>query len=78
MLLRHGISESLLTWFYCSFAFLFCRLRFEAVSQTSPITLHLFLRNIFAVCDINVMEGALFCDSICSSEMFYNEQVCVA
>ncbi|XP_009947172.1 PREDICTED: uncharacterized protein CFAP54, partial [Leptosomus discolor] len=51
------------------------RLHFEAVSQTSPITLHLFLRNIFAVCDINVMEGALFCDSICSREILYKEQV---
>ncbi|XP_077034849.1 cilia- and flagella-associated protein 54 [Agelaius phoeniceus] len=51
------------------------RLHFEAVSQTSPITLHLFLRNIFAVSDINVMEGALFCDSICSNEIFYKEQV---
>ncbi|XP_010290005.1 PREDICTED: uncharacterized protein CFAP54, partial [Phaethon lepturus] len=51
------------------------RLRFEAVSQSSPITLHLFLRNIFAVCDINVMEGALFCDSICSNEILYKEQV---
>ncbi|CAN8211290.1 unnamed protein product [Coccothraustes coccothraustes] len=51
------------------------RLHFEAVSQTSPITLHLFLRNIFAVSDINVMEGALFCDSICSNELFYKEQV---
>ncbi|KAL2309589.1 hypothetical protein Nmel_005802, partial [Mimus melanotis] len=51
------------------------RLHFEAISQTSPITLHLFLRNIFAVSDINVMEGALFCDSICSNEIFYKEQV---
>ncbi|KAM7056788.1 cilia- and flagella-associated protein 54 [Acridotheres tristis] len=51
------------------------RLRFEAISQTSPIILHLFLRNIFAVSDINVMEGALFCDSICSNEIFYKEQV---
>ncbi|XP_074395684.1 cilia- and flagella-associated protein 54 isoform X4 [Zonotrichia albicollis] len=51
------------------------RLHFEAVSQTSPIALHLFLRNIFAVSDINVMEGALFCDSICSNEIFYKEQV---
>ncbi|XP_035756904.1 cilia- and flagella-associated protein 54 isoform X4 [Egretta garzetta] len=51
------------------------RLHFEAVSQTSPITLHLFLRNIFAVCDINVMEGALFCDSLCSNEILYKEQV---
>ncbi|XP_054672090.1 cilia- and flagella-associated protein 54 isoform X2 [Grus americana] len=51
------------------------RLCFEAVSQTSPITLHLFLRNIFAICDINVTEGALFCDSICSNEILYKEQV---
>ncbi|KAM6425269.1 LOW QUALITY PROTEIN: cilia- and flagella-associated protein 54 [Rhynochetos jubatus] len=51
------------------------RLRLEAVSQSSPITLHLFLRNIFAVCDINVMERALFCDSICSNEILYKQQV---
>ncbi|KAM6136893.1 LOW QUALITY PROTEIN: cilia- and flagella-associated protein 54 [Pterocles gutturalis] len=51
------------------------RLRFEAVSQTSPTTLYLFLRNIFAVCDMNIMEGALFCDSICSNEILYKEQV---
>ncbi|XP_066039514.1 cilia- and flagella-associated protein 54 [Chamaea fasciata] len=51
------------------------RLRFEAVSQISPITLHLFLRNIFAVSDINVVEGALFCDSTCSNERFYKDQV---
>ncbi|XP_048796849.1 cilia- and flagella-associated protein 54 isoform X5 [Lagopus muta] len=51
------------------------RLRFEAVSQTSPIALYLFLRNIFAVCDINVMEGALFCDSIYCNEILYKEQV---
>uniref|UniRef100_A0A8C0UUS3 Cilia and flagella associated protein 54 n=1 Tax=Cyanistes caeruleus TaxID=156563 RepID=A0A8C0UUS3_CYACU len=51
------------------------RLCFKAVSQASPITLHLFLRNIFAVSDISVMEGALFCDSICSNQIFYKEQV---
>uniref|UniRef100_A0A8C4XJ31 Cilia and flagella associated protein 54 n=1 Tax=Falco tinnunculus TaxID=100819 RepID=A0A8C4XJ31_FALTI len=51
------------------------RLRFEALSRTSPITLHLFLRNIFAVCDINVMEGALFCDSVCSNKILYKDQV---
>ncbi|XP_040518077.1 cilia- and flagella-associated protein 54 isoform X2 [Gallus gallus] len=51
------------------------RLRFEAVSQTSPITLYLFLRNIFAICDINITEGALFCDSICCDEILYKEQV---
>lgn len=72
------MSESSLSCFYHSFAFLFCRLRFEAVSQTSPITLYLFLRNIFAICDINITEGALFCDSICCDEILYKEQVCVA
>ncbi|XP_025979014.2 cilia- and flagella-associated protein 54 [Dromaius novaehollandiae] len=51
------------------------RLCFEAVSQTSPIALQLFLRNIFAISDINIMEGALFCDSICTNEMLYEEQV---
>ncbi|XP_040412645.1 cilia- and flagella-associated protein 54 isoform X4 [Cygnus olor] len=50
------------------------RLRLETVSQTSPITLYLFLRNIFAICDINVMEGGLFCDSVCSDEILYKEQ----
>ncbi|KAK2534975.1 hypothetical protein Q9233_003887 [Columba guinea] len=51
------------------------RLCFEAVSQTSAITLRLFLRSLFAVCDINVMERGLFCDSIFSSEILYKEQV---
>uniref|UniRef100_A0A8B9E231 Cilia and flagella associated protein 54 n=1 Tax=Anser cygnoides TaxID=8845 RepID=A0A8B9E231_ANSCY len=50
------------------------RLRLETVSQTSPITLYLFLRNIFAICDINVMKGGLFCDSVCSNEILYKEQ----
>ncbi|XP_030335899.1 cilia- and flagella-associated protein 54 isoform X2 [Strigops habroptila] len=51
------------------------RLRFEAVSQNSLITLKLFLRSIFVYCDISVMERALFCDSICSHEILYKEQV---
>ncbi|EMP26910.1 hypothetical protein UY3_15987 [Chelonia mydas] len=51
------------------------RLCFDAVSQTSPILLHLFLRSIFIINEINVKEGALFCDSICSKEILYNGQV---
>ncbi|XP_072204292.1 cilia- and flagella-associated protein 54 [Excalfactoria chinensis] len=51
------------------------RLRFEAICQTSPITLYLFLRNIFVICDINIMERALYCDSICCNEILYKEQV---
>uniref|UniRef100_A0A8C2SZF3 Cilia and flagella associated protein 54 n=1 Tax=Coturnix japonica TaxID=93934 RepID=A0A8C2SZF3_COTJA len=51
------------------------RLRFEVICQTSPITLYLFLRNIFVICDINIMEGTLFCDSICCNEILYKEQV---
>ncbi|XP_057281110.1 cilia- and flagella-associated protein 54 isoform X1 [Pezoporus wallicus] len=51
------------------------RLRFEALSQNSLITLKLFLRSILVVCDISVMERALFCDSICSHEILYKEQV---
>ncbi|XP_010214825.1 PREDICTED: putative uncharacterized protein C12orf63, partial [Tinamus guttatus] len=51
------------------------RLCFEALSQTSPIALQLFLRNIFAISDINIMEGALFCDSICTNEILYEKQV---
>ncbi|XP_025909263.1 cilia- and flagella-associated protein 54 [Nothoprocta perdicaria] len=51
------------------------RLCFEALSQTSPIALQLFLRNIFAITDINIMERALFCDSICTNEILYEKQV---
>ncbi|XP_039375459.1 cilia- and flagella-associated protein 54 isoform X7 [Mauremys reevesii] len=51
------------------------RLCLDAVSQTSPILLHLFLRSIFIINEINVKEGALFCDSICSKELLYNGQV---
>nr|XP_048691469.1 cilia- and flagella-associated protein 54 isoform X3 [Caretta caretta] len=51
------------------------RLCLDAVSQTSPILLHLFLRSIFIINEINVKEGALFCDSICSKEILYNGQV---
>ncbi|XP_071892420.1 cilia- and flagella-associated protein 54 isoform X2 [Anas platyrhynchos] len=50
------------------------RLHLETVSHTSPITLYLFLRNIFTICDINVMEGGLFCDSVCSNEILYKDQ----
>ncbi|KAM8820072.1 cilia- and flagella-associated protein 54 [Eudromia elegans] len=51
------------------------RLCFEALSQISPIALQLFLRNIFAISDINITEGALFCDSICTNEILYEKQV---
>ncbi|XP_075789877.1 cilia- and flagella-associated protein 54 isoform X3 [Pelodiscus sinensis] len=51
------------------------RLCLDAISQTSPVLLHLFLRSIFIINEINVKEGALFCDSICSNEILYNGQV---
>ncbi|XP_074840080.1 cilia- and flagella-associated protein 54 [Carettochelys insculpta] len=51
------------------------RLCVDVVSQTSPILLHLFLRNIFIINEINVKEGSLFCDSICFNEILYNGQV---
>ncbi|XP_019370589.1 PREDICTED: cilia- and flagella-associated protein 54 isoform X2 [Gavialis gangeticus] len=51
------------------------RLSLDDVSQASPFFLHLFLRNIFILNDIHVKEAALFCDSIHSNDILYNEQV---
>ncbi|KAJ6656335.1 hypothetical protein lerEdw1_003838 [Lerista edwardsae] len=51
------------------------RLILEAVSQTSPNLLYLFIRSIFIINDINVQDGALFCDSVCFNELRYNRQI---
>ncbi|XP_053319636.1 cilia- and flagella-associated protein 54 [Spea bombifrons] len=41
------------------------RLCLDAVSNSSPILLQLFLRSIFIFSDIDIKEGALFCDAVC-------------
>ncbi|XP_013907008.1 PREDICTED: cilia- and flagella-associated protein 54-like isoform X2 [Thamnophis sirtalis] len=51
------------------------RLNLEALPQTSPNLLYMFLRSIFIISDINVNEGGLFCDSICFNELKYKRQV---
>ncbi|XP_075456664.1 cilia- and flagella-associated protein 54 isoform X2 [Ascaphus truei] len=52
------------------------RLCFDAMSKASPILLHLFLGSIFISSDINIKEGALFCDSICDNGVLYKSQIC--
>nr|XP_060633260.1 cilia- and flagella-associated protein 54 [Anolis sagrei ordinatus] len=51
------------------------RLNAEALSQTSPNLLYLFIRSIFIINDISVKDGTLFCDSLCLNELKYNRQV---
>ncbi|XP_075712881.1 cilia- and flagella-associated protein 54 isoform X2 [Rhinoderma darwinii] len=52
------------------------RLCHEAVSNSSPILLQLFLGSIFILNDINIKEGALFCDSLCDGELSRKGQIC--
>ncbi|XP_040264159.1 cilia- and flagella-associated protein 54 [Bufo bufo] len=52
------------------------RLCHEAVSNSSPILLQLFLGSIFMLNDINVKEGSLFCDSVCDGELSRKRQIC--
>ncbi|XP_066490590.1 cilia- and flagella-associated protein 54 [Tiliqua scincoides] len=47
----------------------------EAVSQASPNLLYLFIRSIFIIGDISVLDGALICDSVCFNELKYNRQI---
>ncbi|XP_061438715.1 cilia- and flagella-associated protein 54 [Rhineura floridana] len=47
----------------------------EALSRASPNLLYLFIRSIFIISDISVIEGALFCDSVCFNELRYSRQV---
>ncbi|XP_053575221.1 cilia- and flagella-associated protein 54 [Bombina bombina] len=48
----------------------------EVISMCSPILLQLFLRSIFIISDINIKEGALFCDSICNNDVLQKFQSC--
>ncbi|KAM3924792.1 cilia- and flagella-associated protein 54 [Leptodactylus fuscus] len=52
------------------------RLCHEAVSNSSPILLQLFLGSIFMYSDINIKEGSLFCDSLCFGELSRDGQIC--
>ncbi|XP_029453389.1 cilia- and flagella-associated protein 54 [Rhinatrema bivittatum] len=51
------------------------RLCVDALLQASPILLQLFLVSIFSACDINVKEGALFCDSVSANGIPYKLQI---
>ncbi|XP_073507676.1 cilia- and flagella-associated protein 54 isoform X3 [Phyllobates terribilis] len=48
----------------------------EAVSNSSPILLQLFMGSIFMFSDINIKEGALFSDSVCDGELSRKGQIC--
>uniref|UniRef100_A0A8C5N1B0 Cilia and flagella associated protein 54 n=1 Tax=Leptobrachium leishanense TaxID=445787 RepID=A0A8C5N1B0_9ANUR len=52
------------------------RLCHDAISKSSPILLQLFLRSIFIYSDINIKEGALFCDSVCDNGVLRKGQMC--
>uniref|UniRef100_A0A670IXX3 Cilia and flagella associated protein 54 n=1 Tax=Podarcis muralis TaxID=64176 RepID=A0A670IXX3_PODMU len=47
----------------------------EALSRASPNLLYLFIRSIFIINDITVVEGNLFCDSVCFNDLRYSRQV---
>ncbi|XP_073413034.1 cilia- and flagella-associated protein 54 isoform X2 [Dendrobates tinctorius] len=64
---RRGIRDEYITQM---------RLCPEAVSNSSPILLQLFLGSIFMLSDINIKEGALFCDSVCDGELSRKGQIC--
>ncbi|KAG8578276.1 hypothetical protein GDO81_010441 [Engystomops pustulosus] len=52
------------------------RLFHEAVSNSSPILLQLFLGSIFIFSDISIKEGTLFWDSLCDGELSRKGQIC--
>ncbi|KAM8971997.1 cilia- and flagella-associated protein 54 [Pelodytes ibericus] len=52
------------------------RLCHDAISKSSPILLQLFLRSVFISSDINIKEGALFCDLVCDSGVLWKWQMC--
>lgn len=47
----------------------------DTISKSSPILLQLFLGSIFTVSEINIKEGALFCDSLCDGGVLLKGQV---
>nr|DBA31011.1 TPA: hypothetical protein GDO54_006926 [Pyxicephalus adspersus] len=48
----------------------------DAISKSSTILLQLFLGSIFTVSEINIKEGALFCDSLCDGGVLRKGQLC--
>ncbi|XP_068129765.1 cilia- and flagella-associated protein 54 [Hyperolius riggenbachi] len=52
------------------------RLCNNAISKASPILLQLFLGSIFTWSDINMKEGALFCDSVSEGGILQKKQIC--
>ncbi|KAM4035751.1 cilia- and flagella-associated protein 54 isoform 2-T2 [Anomaloglossus baeobatrachus] len=64
---RRGVTDKYITQM---------RLCQEAVSNSSPILLQLFLGSIFIFSDINIKEGALFYDSVCDGELSRKGQIC--
>ncbi|XP_075062080.1 cilia- and flagella-associated protein 54 [Mixophyes fleayi] len=52
------------------------RLCHDAISNSSPILLQLFLGSIFTLSDINIKEKALFCDSVCDAGALRKGQIC--
>ncbi|XP_072255112.1 cilia- and flagella-associated protein 54 [Pyxicephalus adspersus] len=52
------------------------RLCNDAISKSSTILLQLFLGSIFTVSEINIKEGALFCDSLCDGGVLRKGQLC--
>ena len=45
------------------------------MSLTSPVLLRMFLSSIFVHVDINVKDGALFCDTLCDKGPLIRGQV---
>ncbi|KAM9311613.1 cilia- and flagella-associated protein 54 [Gastrophryne carolinensis] len=54
-----------------------CQMRLcrEAISNASPILLQLFLGSIFIWSDLNIKEGALFCDSLSDGGVLHKGQI---
>ncbi|KAM4676016.1 cilia- and flagella-associated protein 54 [Discoglossus pictus] len=48
----------------------------DVITKSSPILLQLFLGSIFIWSDINIKEGALFCDAVCDNGVLLKWQVC--
>ena len=52
------------------------RLNMERLERCSPLLLQWFLSSVFIETDINVQQGALFCDSLSEKGLHIWAQVC--
>ena len=52
------------------------RLHVEKLERSSPLLLQWFLTSVFIETDINVQQGALFCDSLSDKGPLILGQVC--